>query len=315
MHSTKSSHRAEPCLRHSIWRRSHDGRHAVSVQDTLGSASEFQLNLIVIAHDGSSAASRALEDAIALSSRYHSQILVARVEPPVEEFSGGAHPSRADDTAELETIKKRFLAERINVRTTIRTGLVGDTLFDIVRRERADLLMLGAYGHGTQDRQTLGSTAEHLLRSVQCPTLTYGPQAKSGLHRRLNTQDPILLPISLPCNIAQLEKVVRIVRLFSDGIDIIHVASHSHSIRIQSEDEKACENLAAQLRTEGLRISWSLFFGVPESMIYASSIRSNTPFILFPLKRRDRLSSIFSDNLAAQVIRRATVPVMTFRID
>lgn len=287
----------------------------MAVHDMLDSPSNFHLNLIVVAHDGSSAASRALEDAIALSSRYHSQILVTRVEPPVEEFSGGAHPSRADDIAELEAITKRLLAECIDVRITIRTGLVGDALFDIVRKERADLLMLGAYGHGAQDRQMLGSTAEHLLRSVECPTLTYGPQAKSGLLRRIDTQDPVLLPISLPCNVTQLERAISIVRLFGGAIDMIHVANPSHSITVQSEDEKACENLAAQLRTEGLRISWSLFFGVPESLIYASSIRRDTPFILFPLKSRHRLSSITSDNVAAKVVRHATVPVMTYRMD
>lgn len=287
----------------------------MAVQDTLNPPSTFHLNLIIVAHDGSSAASRALEDAIALSTRYHSQILVARVEPPAEEFSGGPHPSRTDDTAELESIRQRLLDKRIDVRTTIRTGLVGDTLFDIARKERADLLMLGAYGHGTQDRQRLGSTAEHLLRSLQCPALTYGPQAKSGLQRRLDTLDPILLPISLPCNVTQLEKAIGIVRLFGSGVDMIHVADSSHSMTVQLEDEKSCENLATQLRQKGVKLSWSLLFGVPESLIYASSIKRNTPFILFPLKSRDRLSSVFSDNVAAQVVRRATVPVMTFRID
>jgi hypothetical protein len=38
-------------------------------------------------------------------------------------------------------------------------------------------LLLGAFGYGPIDRPRLGSTAEHLLRTVRCPVFVVGPHA------------------------------------------------------------------------------------------------------------------------------------------
>jgi nucleotide-binding universal stress UspA family protein len=37
---------------------------------------------------------------------------------------------------------------------------------------RADLVVLGAYSHGTIDHMFFGSTANHVVRQASCPVLT-----------------------------------------------------------------------------------------------------------------------------------------------
>jgi hypothetical protein len=56
-------------------------------------------------------------------------------------------------------------------------------------------------------------------------------------------------------------------------------------------------------------------FGQPASIIVARSLETHSSLILLALEARGRLSSTYSDNVAAQVIRAAQVPVMTFRLN
>jgi len=278
-------------------------------------AAEFQLRRIVVAHDGSTAAARAYKDAIALAKRYGSEIILAHVRPPAEDFP--EHLEYSEDVAELKALREQLTTLGIRGKVVVRAGIVGDTLFDISHHEHADLLMLGAYGRGSVDRLTLGSTAEHLLRSLPCPAITYGPEVKySFLDHAINT-GPILIPVPLPFELIHLELAASIARLFNLRCEIIHIANSAHELP-HHEAEYQCRDLAMGLRREGLDVSWSLINGIPnlaEVYINAYCGEHRSPFILIPLERRNRLSSITSDNVAAQVIRRATVPVMTYRID
>jgi nucleotide-binding universal stress UspA family protein len=54
---------------------------------------------------------------------------------------------------------------------TLEYGNIKDTLGDRVRSVGPDLVVMGAFGEGGVQPYMLGSTAEKLLRSVQCPTV------------------------------------------------------------------------------------------------------------------------------------------------
>lgn len=280
------------------------------------SNAEFQLRKIVVAHDGSASATKAFKDARALAMRYHSEIVLAHVQPPGEDFP--THLDYSENAAELDALKEQLTVAGIKVKTVVRSGIVGDMLFDISSQEVADLLMLGAYGRGSVDRLTLGSTAEHLLRSLPCPAITYGPEARYGFLEYLVNDGPILLPAPIPFEMHHLEFAASIARFFGRTIEIIHVTDSAHEPTYGHELEYECRDLALGLRLEGIEANWSLVHSLPnlcDVYINAYCNERRSPFILFPLKRRDRLSSITSDNVAAQVIRNASVPVMTYRID
>jgi nucleotide-binding universal stress UspA family protein len=161
------------------------------------------------------------------------------------------------------------------------------------------------------DRQTLGSTAEFLLRAVPCPTLTYGPNVLSTFDL-FSQRGPILVPISLPCNPDYLDKAISISRLFGAGIEILHVAAHASSTAIR-DLECECQELSYRLRSGGVHAQWSLYCGLPDNVIRSRAAELNSPFILMPLRWGHRLSSMTSDNVAAHVIRCCKVPVMTYR--
>lgn len=276
----------------------------------------YAIRKILVAHDGSPASENALNDAIEIARAFDSEIVLTRVELSDGDLTSTSLAARKSETvSELEQLQQQLAQQDVKSHILVRTGIVGDTLFDITHKERGDLLMLGAYGHGRRDRQTLGSTAEHLLRSIPCPALTYGPLAESGLMQRLKTGRPILVPIPMPFPLSDLDFAAQIADLFHSSIELLHVIQGPHLPRIRSKQEKACRALARGLKKQGVNACSTIFFGVPEVFIHAVAVERNTPLILMPLQRRDRLSSITSDNVAAQIIRKSHVPVMSYRLE
>jgi len=271
---------------------------------------------IVVGYDASPAAEHALNDAVTLGKRFKAEILLAQANAPDEEPASSCtvlRDERMREFNDLEVIRRRLAAVGVSSRGIVRNGIVGDTLFNICCDESADLLLLGAYGYSQQDRQTLGSTAEFLLRAVPCPTLTYGPEVASTFDAAAH-DGPILVPVSLPCGQGQLERAMKIARLFGVGLELLHVAEHVHPSAIR-DLERQCEELADRLRCGGIRAQWSLYCGIPDRVIRGRSAEIDSPFIVMPLKWGHRLSSITSDNVAAHVIRYSKIPVMTYKVD
>ena len=273
------------------------------------------LRRIVVGYDASPAAERALSDAVTLGKRFKAEILLVQVNAPNEEPASSCTALRDERMREfhdLDAIRSRLAQGGMNSRCIVRNGIVGDTLFNICCEEDADLLLLGAYGYSLQDRETLGSTAELLLRAVPCPTLTYGPEVTYRFDT-VTHDGPVLVPISLPCSAGQLDHAMKIAKLFGIGLEILYVAAQVHSTVIQ-DFERQCEELTDRLRCGGIRAQWSLYCGIPDTVIRGRSTEIESPFILIPLKWRHGLSSTNSDNVAAHVIRWSKIPVMTYKI-
>lgn len=275
----------------------------------------YSLKRIVVAYDASPAAERALHDAIALAMRFGATLLLARVNPPQSEATDSSARFRDEQAAaikDLGTISDRLTKAGISSRVIVRGGIVGDMLFNICCEENADLLLLGAYGYGLKDRQTLGSTAEFLLRAVPCPTLTYGPCVGRTFDDPTH-KGPLLVPVSLPCAQDDLQRAASIAKLFNVSLEVLHVTREVLAGRALNL-ERQCEQIVACLRSEGIGACWSLYAGSPEILIVGRALEIDSPFILMPLKWKDRLSSTTADNIAAHIVRAAHIPVMTYRV-
>ena len=116
--------------------------------------------------------------------------------------------------------------------------------------------MLGAYGCGSQDRHTLGSTAEHLLSALPCPAMVYGPNVKFSIEAK-ERGGPVLLPLSFPCSPAQLDEAIKIALYFNVSVEVLHVAdavvaTHRHQL------EEECKRVASLLDHAGIESTWSV---------------------------------------------------------
>jgi nucleotide-binding universal stress UspA family protein len=270
----------------------------------------FRLKKILLAYDGSKAAERALADAATLARRFQSEITAVRVGSPEVAPLDTLAESRNQRTyaeTELQEINDRLKALALNSRGIVRTGAVGDTLFNLCVEEDADLLMFGAYGLGSQDRHTLGSTAEQLLSALPCPAMVYGPSVKFPLLAEEDDR-PILLPVSFPMTSAQIHKAIEIALFFSVSIEVLHVVDTINSAHLH-ELEDECKRIVSLLQDAGVTSTWSVLYGQPWKAIVKRSSRLASPFILLPIKYRHIM---VSDHVAAHTIRESDVPVLTY---
>ncbi len=122
-------------------------------------------------------------------------ILVHAIEPATppsyleEEFPPA--PALADDAREDSEHRLRDLADEIGrdrVRCVIREGRPERAIIDVAVEVRADLIVVGEFGHHGRRADVLGTTADWLTRAAPVPVL---------LSRRLRPSRPrrILLPI------------------------------------------------------------------------------------------------------------------------
>jgi len=133
-----------------------------------------ELKKIVVGHDFSDIADRAFADAMALAARFNGEIIVAHAQD--SNFSATTvYRNDQQVQEEMHQLINRIAEAGYPSKEIVRSGTPAATLCDVVDEEDADLLIVGAYGNGSQERATLGSTAELLLRSIPCPVLTYGP--------------------------------------------------------------------------------------------------------------------------------------------
>jgi nucleotide-binding universal stress UspA family protein len=277
------------------------------------------LRKIVVGHDFSETADHALVDAIALAGRFNSEIVIAHIE--AREANDFEFPSshELDDRTliEMENRLRRVVSAGHQCKKIIRFGDAATILAEISREEGAELLLLGAYGDGPKDRKTLGRTAELLLRSVPCPVLTHGPEMTRSLFQDKEPSS-ILVPIELPCDPRHLVFAVSVAKLFKAKLEILHVVDMNRALSMPhafQDMQYTCEQIATFLRQEGMSVAGSLLFGNPAAAILSRSQELHSSLIMMPLETRGFLSSATSDNVAANVIQSAEVPVMTYRLD
>lgn len=278
------------------------------------------LRKVMVAQDFSKAADRALEDAMALSERFHSEIVITHVNSLYANLFevSNSQPWHDPVRIAMENLTRRVALAGHRCKEVIRVGDVAKTLGEIAREECADILLLGAYGDGPKDRVTLGHTAELLLRSASCPMLTYGPKVTQSLFHARNRMMSVLVPIELPCDLRYLFFAASIAKLFNAKLELLHVVDMERAVSMPhafQDVQYICEEIATSLREQGVTVSGSLLFGKPDEAIISRCKELQSSFILIPLETREHLSSATSDNVAAKVIRGAEVPVMTYRID
>lgn len=125
-------------------------------------ATERPFSRIAVAWDGSSAASRALYDAMPL--------LVAADEVMVMSAPGDKRIDRSDVSGLTDYLLRHGIAMRF-VQVDIETLDIGLALQHRARSEGAGLLVMGAYGHSRFQQFILGGATRHVLDNLQLPVM------------------------------------------------------------------------------------------------------------------------------------------------
>ena len=144
----------------------------------------IQLKSILFLTDFSEPAKRAGKYAAALAKTYGARLNVLHVflpttnaNAPVASWYGVEEATRLRS----EEYKKELRAEfqTLNPNIIIREGLLWPEVTATVKKENIDLIVVGTHGRTGVKQFFLGSVAEEIFRSAECPVLTVGPAISS----------------------------------------------------------------------------------------------------------------------------------------
>lgn len=142
---------------------------------------------VLIATDFSDASERALAYALAIAHRYSCALSVvhaiqpeAREQIPMEPLPRELDRRRLDAEQQMKNLGEKADLKDLEHDLLLEQGPVWDVLASAIRRENADLLVLGTRGRVGLKKLALGSVAEEVLHLAPCPVLTVGPHVPSA---------------------------------------------------------------------------------------------------------------------------------------
>lgn len=145
----------------------------------------MKINRILVPVDFSEHSLRALDYAIDLAREHGSEVvLVHAVEPLAYGIGRWSEPTKlleewqANAAQELAEVEKRVLQHYPKCRSEIHFGIVHEVVADLVRKLKADLIVVSTHGRTGLDHMIMGSVAEKLVRYSPCPVLTVRAKLK-----------------------------------------------------------------------------------------------------------------------------------------
>jgi nucleotide-binding universal stress UspA family protein len=132
---------------------------------------------ILVAHDGSDAADRALMQAAAIAQKFGSSLTIISVVPNLCFSEIGidcdtvANLYRAEVEGVMEGVKEMLKTEGIEAETIILEGSPADVIVDHAKGMGMSLIAAGSTGKQATERTILGSVSSKVVANAPCPVL------------------------------------------------------------------------------------------------------------------------------------------------
>jgi len=150
---------------------------------TVTAPTRIALKNILLATDFLPCSLATLPYALGLARRYGSTLYLVNVLPhtPFVE-TAQPDPKQAREAAEssLANLIKSEALKGIKHQELIEQGEIPQVLSGLVRKHGVDLIVIGTCGRKGLGKLLLGSVAEEVFRTAECPVLTVGPHVARG---------------------------------------------------------------------------------------------------------------------------------------
>lgn len=132
---------------------------------------------ILIAHDGSEGAGKALTTAIELSRRLKAALHMVSVEEiprlpaTIDEVIEEKQEANRRFDRVIERARAEARASRVKIETHVIAGHPVPSIVEFIEREGCDLLVIGYMGHAALYNRLIGSTTDRLVELAPCQVL------------------------------------------------------------------------------------------------------------------------------------------------
>jgi len=206
----------------------------------------------------------------------------------------------------------------------VREGNAAQQIAASVRQFQADRILLGTRSRSKMSKLLLGSVAEQVLRSVNLPVITVGPEAHlavaTGGQTRVVLHATTLREASRPsaalaCQIAASQKAKLILlhvlppmdEMEQKGLPTGLDSTAMHELRILASETGAMESNCTGA------VEPRVAHGNPSIEILAASVELQASLIVLCATQRSGLQNLTRDRTIYRVLSHAHCPVLTLR--
>lgn len=233
-----------------------------------------------------------------------------------------------DPAGALETAARMLepwcqAARKRNVRCdgVVREGNAAQQVLAAARQFQADRILLGTRSRGKMSKLLLGSVAEQVLRSVNIPVITVGPEAhlpvETAQHQAVVLHATTLREASRP----SAALACHIAATLGARLLLLHVLPHLEEMQSRGLptglDSAAMHELKelAEVTARGtdVAVEVAVAHGNPAIEILAASSERHVSLIVMGSTPRSAFANLTRDRTVYSVLAHARCPVMTIR--
>lgn len=286
------------------------------------STKSLKLKNILWTTDFSAASKASLLHAITIARRYESKLYLAHVVVPnpypmvSPEASPYIEELRRGTAKRLGTLAESDDFAGIPHETLLAHGEVADELKAMVKEHQIDLLVMATHGRRGLRHFLMGSVAEEVWRSIDCPVLTVGPHA-SGSKAGDIAFHQILYPTDLSeDSFAAAPYALSFALEYASNLAVLHVvpAAIRTSARLLARAFR--DELNGRLPSE--TVQWCepeciIESGEPADTILRVARERHADLIVLGVRSLEDMARQHLGNVAYPVVAGAECPVLTVR--
>lgn len=227
----------------------------------------LNIKTILVPVDFSEASKMAATYGLTLAGQLNARLILAHVVPDATALTYAVPPEGYSlQQAQYEAARRDIQliiparsGSGADVETVVEIGDVESKLLDIIRNQRADLVVTATHGRRFPGRWLLGSVTEHILRKVEVPVLTVShvEEDSKRIELGLDAVKNVLFATDLSDESEiGLQYAVGLAHTAGARLTVLHVAPHMDLLYwsgavagyLESDREKYIENINARLR-------------------------------------------------------------------
>ena len=269
---------------------------------------------ILVATDFSQYSDNAFEYALFLAQQYGSNVYAAHVFPP---YALPNHAEMTEAKSKLAKLVLRLEKQKVAGEAVMGEGPIVSFLQNLSAEKNVDLIVAGTHGCTGIERLVLGSVAEAIVRSADCPVLTVGPKVPKSKLGSIDFGRIMYATDFSPESANAVPYVISLAEKFKAFTYLVHVLPKG-----TASSKQAKETMTAYFTKELQKLvpqdwdNWSTPLAIVEEGDAVKEIEAlakgrEADLIVLGAKKASATSSHFRAGLAYSLMAHAKCPVLT----
>jgi len=280
---------------------------------------------ILVATDFSPIAGLALDFAHVLCGQFRAKLFLVHALPrelhfvPPETLNETMATAKRYAQKELQKLVAFAKLDDVVHEEILAEGQVWPTLQDIIRSEQIDLVAIGTHGRTSDKKLALGSVAEEVFRTADCPVLTVGPQEQVRNGATAEFRNLLYATNFKPHAERASSAAYFLEREYAAHLSVLHVVEDT--VEGSAVGDKILRDFLVNRMHKTMPVEslnhrepdFLVRFGEPGGEILRTAMESHANLIVLGVRPSEKLAGYLPSAVAYRIVCQAPCPVLTLR--